>query len=168
MGAFGLESFSNSHSLEEIMEMKTGLLSVILAAILSACAAPGGDSGDSRTLTVPLQPGRQNIGAVAQATLIARGEVTDVRIFLSGPLPLGVSRMPHLFAFIYPGTCSNQGPQPAFEMNSPVTSFAEIGGWRLARTAGAPLDTLRNGNHSIVVRTSPQDRNIDIFCGDIR
>jgi len=150
------------------MKMKTGLLSVTLAGILSACATPSGDSGDSRTLNVPLRPGQQNIGAVAQATLVARGEVTDVRIFLSGPLPLGVSRMPQLFAFIYPGSCASQGPRPAFEMNSTVTSFAEIGGWRLIRTAAVSLEALRNGNYSIVVRTSPQDRNIDIFCGDIR
>ena len=53
-------------------------------------------------------------------------------------------------------------------MNSTVTSFAEIGGWRLIRTAAVSLETLRNGSYSIVVRTSPQDRNIDIFCGDIQ
>jgi hypothetical protein len=155
------------HSLEKIMKMKTGLLYVTLAGILSACATPNDDSGASRTLNVPLRPGQQNIGAVAQATLVARGEVTDVRIFLSGPLPLGVSRMPQLFAFIYPGSCASQGPQPAFELNSTVTSFAEIGGWRLIRTAAVSLEALRSGNYSIVVRTSPQDRNIDIFCGDI-
>lgn len=149
------------------MKMKTGLLYVTLAGILSACATPNDDSGASRTLNVPLRPGQQNIGAVAQATLVARGEVTDVRIFLSGPLPLGVSRMPQLFAFIYPGSCASQGSQPAFELNSTVTSFAEIGGWRLIRTAAASLEALRSGNYSIVVRTSPQDRNIDIFCGDI-
>ena len=150
------------------MKTGTGLLCATLAGILAACASPGGDSGDSRTLNVPLQPGQQNIGAVAQATLIARGEVTDVRIFLSGPLPLGVSRTPQLFAFIYPGTCASQGPQPAFAMNSTVTSFPEVGGWRIIRTADAPLEALRNGNYSIVIRTSPQDRNIDLFCGDIR
>jgi hypothetical protein len=53
-------------------------------------------------------------------------------------------------------------------MNSTVTSFPEVGGWRMIRTAEASLEALRNGNYSIVVRTSPQDRNIDIFCGDIR
>ena len=150
------------------MKMKTGLLCATLAGILSACATPDGDSGDGRILNVPLQPGQQNVGAVAQATLLARGEVTDVRVFLSGPLPLGASRMPQLFVFIYPGSCASQGPQPAFELNSTVTSFAEIGGWRLIRTAATSLGALRSGNYSIVVRTSPQDRNIDIFCGDIR
>ncbi|MGB4912416.1 MAG: hypothetical protein WBO95_09845 [Candidatus Dechloromonas phosphoritropha] len=147
------------------MTLKTGLLCVTLAGILSACATPNGDRG---TLNVPLRPGQQNLGAVAQATLVARGEVTDVRIFLSGPLPLGVSRMPQLFAFIYPGFCGSQGSRPAFEMNSTVTAFSEIGGWRLRRTAATPLEALRSGDYSIVVRTSPQDRNIDIFCGDIR
>ena len=44
------------------MKMKTGLLSVTLAGILSACATPNGESGDNRTLNVPLQPGQQNVG----------------------------------------------------------------------------------------------------------
>jgi len=150
------------------MKVTTALLCAAVAGLFSACATPDGASGDSRTLNVPLRPGQQNLGAVAQATLVARGDVTDVRVFLSGPLPLGVSRRPQLFAFIYPGNCDNQGPQPAFAMNSTVTSFPEVGGWRIIRTAEAPLDALRNGNYSIVIRTSPQDRNIDIFCGDIR
>ena len=105
--------------------------------------------------------------AIVEADIYShKGEVRLDERQLS--LSLGVSRTPQLFAFIYPGTCARPGPQPAFAMNSPLTSFAEIGGWRLVRTAAAPLDTLRDGNHSIVVRTSPQDRNIDLFCGDIR
>ncbi|QLQ23923.1 MAG: hypothetical protein HZT41_02690 [Dechloromonas sp.] len=150
------------------MKVTTALLCAAVAGLFSACATPDGASDDSRTLNVPLRPGQQNLGAVAQATLVARGDVTDVRVFLSGPPPARGLPEAAAFAFIYPGNCDNQGPQPAFAMNSTVTSFPEVGGWRIIRTAEAPLEALRSGNYSIVIRTSPQDRNIDIFCGDIR
>ena len=149
------------------MKFGNHALCAAMAGLLGACANPSGDGGNARTLSVPMQAGQQNLGATAQATLLAQGEQTEISFFFSDPLPLGVTRPPTLYAFIYPGSCTKPAPQPAYRINGMHTN-AVIGGWTFGRMVPVALDKLRAGNYSIRVRTSPQDRSIDIFCGDIK
>ncbi|MBL8420113.1 MAG: hypothetical protein JNK92_05700 [Dechloromonas sp.] len=149
------------------MKIGNHVLCAGLAGLLGACANPNGDGGNARTLSVPMQAGQQNLGATGQATLLAQGEQTEISFFISDPLPLGVTRPPTLYAFIYPGFCAKPAPQSVYQMNS-MRANAVMGGWTFGKMVPVTLDKLRVGNYSIGVRTSPQDRNIDIFCGDIK
>jgi hypothetical protein len=44
---------------------------------------------------------------------------------------------------------------------------AGTGGWTFYRSAPIKMPDLLSGKYSIVVRTSPEDGNADIFCGDV-
>ena len=147
--------------------MKTTLLFLAMAGLLGACANTNDAAGDARVLTVPLQAGPQNRGEIAEATLVARGEATDVNFFIGG-VPSGTTRPLQLLTFIYPGSGAQLGPQPAYAMNSTVHATIAGGGWKLGKTVPVALTSLRGGKYSIVVRTTPADRNLDIFCGTIQ
>ena len=78
------------------------------------------------------------------------------------------------------GTCcsgdkrkSGHGATPAYALNEIVQAqfFGNgrpSGPFTLEKTVPVPMDTLRSGNYAIVLRTTPADGNLDIFCGEIR
>lgn len=75
---------------------------------------------------------------------------------------------PRLYTFINKGSCEQPGPA-AYAMNDKVNtqSAAGAGGWSFYRSAPITMPDLLSGKYSVVVRTSPEDGNVDIFCGDI-
>ncbi|MDH4611736.1 hypothetical protein [Pseudomonas sp. BN102] len=150
------------------MNAKECLALVMVAGGLSACASPAGKVDEQR-LDVRMTATERNAGEIAQATLVPRGGETGVTLFVSG-VPSSVARPVHLYTYIYPGTCAAPGASPAYELNRTVNTYHYSRGdvWRLSRTAPVALATLRSSSHSIVLRTSPADGNLDIFCGDIR
>jgi hypothetical protein len=54
-------------------------------------------------------------------------------------------------------------------MNDKVNTKNEAGsnGWSFYRNAPIATSELLSGQYSVVVRTSPEDGNVDIFCGDV-
>ena len=147
--------------------MKHVLFLLAVTGLLTACSNTNDIAADARILSVALQAGPQNRGEIAEATLVARGEATDVNFFIGG-VPSGTTRPLQLLTFIYPGSCAQLGPQPAYAMNSTVHATIAGGGWKLGKTVPVALTSLRGGKYSIVVRTTPADRNLDIFCGTIQ
>ena len=146
------------------MMIKTGLLVVALAGQLAGCV---GAAGDKEVLTIRLNSGQQNVGSIAQASLVGRGDVTDIT-YLIGGVSAGVSRpLQQLYTFIYAGTCAQLSAEPAYSMNNTTKTIPTESGWVLSRQVPVALGDLRSEPHALVVRTSPADRNIDIFCGDI-
>ncbi|MCY1203885.1 hypothetical protein D9M71_139010 [compost metagenome] len=145
------------------------LLALILISIcFVGCASPSGSARDE-VLGVRLKATQQNAGHIAQATLAPRGDETTISLVVGG-VPPYVSRPVRLYTFIYPGTCARRGTAPAYELNRTLTTEQQFRGdvWRLSKSAPVPLSTLRAGDYSLVLRTTPADGNYDIFCGDIR
>ena len=69
------------------MKIGNRALCAALGGLLGACANPNGDGGNARTLSVPMQAGQQNLGATAQATLLAQGEQTEICLLYTSPSP---------------------------------------------------------------------------------
>ena len=146
------------------------LVLILVAVGLSGGTSPAGNvEGAGEGLDIRLTATRRNAGEMARATLMPRGDETSISLFVSG-VPSGVTRPVHLYTYIYPGTCANPGESPAYELNQTVNTYRHFRGdaWRLSKAAPVALATLRAGDYAIVLRTSPADGNVDIFCGDIR
>lgn len=143
--------------------IKTGLLVGVVAGLLVGCV---GATGDKEVLTIRLQGGPQNAASIAQASLVSRGDITDITYFIGG-VPVGVSRPVQLYTFIYSGSCAQLSVEPVYSMNSTVQTIPTDSGWRLSKEVPVALNDLRSEPHALVVRTSPADGNTDIFCGGI-
>jgi hypothetical protein len=144
--------------------IKTGLLTVALAGLLVGCVSA---SGDKEMLTIRLKAGPKNASSIAEATLIDRGGVTDITYIIGG-VPAGVSRPLQLYTYIYSGTCDQLSAEPAYSMNNTTQASRTASGWTLSKQVPVALGDLRSEPHALIVRTSPADHSIDIFCGDIR
>ncbi len=145
------------------MQMKSGLMLGVLVGLLGGCA---GGAEDADVLTIRLKATQQNAGSIGQASLVGRGDVTGISYVISG-VPDGASRPLRLYNFIYPGSCAELGAEPAYSMNDTTQTTLTSTGWMMSREVPVNLDTLRAGSHALVVRTSPADLSVDIFCGDI-
>ncbi|MCO6056598.1 hypothetical protein NG726_07905 [Pseudomonas sp. MOB-449] len=141
---------------------------IIAAFVLCGCASPAGEA-KKELLEVRLNATPKNAGRIAQATLVPRGDETSISFVISG-VPSFTTRPVRLYTFIYPGSCVHPGASPAYELNNTVTTERHFKGdvWRMSKSAPVPLSTLRSGDYSLVLRTTPADGNYDIFCGDIR
>ena len=142
------------------------VLAAGLALLLAGCAGSGGNDGGN-VLQLSLQPTRENAGSMGQAALAARGEQTDLSIFISG-VPMGVSRPLNLLTYIYPGSCSALAGKPAYALNQTAQTLRVDGGWRLSKNIPATLQDLRAGDYSLVLSTTPADRAMNIFCAEIK
>lgn len=140
------------------------LVIITAAGSLGGCAAP--TAPESQFVTVQLTPSQRNAGEIGQAWLSPRGNETSIE-FLIGGVPSGVARPVRLYTYIYQGTCGSLDASPAYAMNRTLETYRYTPGgvWRLSKTAPVALSTLRSGSYSIVVRTSPADGSVDIFCG---
>lgn len=152
--------------------MKNTLWSVIVAlsAFPAGLAATDAIGQNNAVTVVPLTATTRNAGHTAQATLAAQGDQTAITLLVDG-VPDEVNAPPHLYAFIYRGTCASHDTKHAYDLNRTVLpdNLPGNGGvLTLSRRAPATLSELRGGGYTVVVRTSPADGNFDIFCGSIR
>ena len=149
------------------------VLSVGLAGCASAPPAITSDGpGPDALLDLRLAPSRSNAGEAAWATLVGRGDKTDATIRTSG-VPPQVSRPIHLYTYIHDGVCGARSARPSYSLNEVV--LARSGGaagyvgppYTVTNTAAVRLSALRATPHAIVVRSSPADGDLELFCGDI-
>jgi hypothetical protein len=147
------------------MKTKHALLGLSICVLLTGCASSN-TADDSRFHNVRLNPGPQNQGSIAQAGLTDQGPITGLNLFVGG-VPSGSSSPLQIYSYIYPGTCAQLGAQPAFSLNENVRANRVNNGWYLSKTAPISLVDLRAGHYAIVLRSSPADRNIELFCGDV-
>ncbi|WP_166365566.1 hypothetical protein [Pseudomonas akapageensis] len=137
-------------------------------AILAVTASIFGCTTSSdHTVNVNLTATRQNAGQIANTILYSQGNQTGFNFFISG-IPNGTNLPLRLYTFINKGSCQQPGPV-AYAMNDQVnTQRIGLSGWSYERSAPVAMQELLSGGYSIVVRTAPDDGNVDIFCGDIR
>lgn len=144
------------------MKPCTPLATLLITASLFGCT-----SSSNQSMNLPLVATHNNPGQVANTTLTGVGNQTNFDFDITG-VPIGTVLPPRLYTFINKGSCQQPGPV-AYAMNDKVNteSDAGTGGWTFYRSAPITMPDLLSGKYSVVVRTSPEDGNVDIFCGDI-
>lgn len=134
----------------------------LLMASLFGCS-----TASNHSMNLPLAATHSNVGQSANTTLTAEGNQTNLDFYITG-VPTGTILLPRIYTFINKGSCQQPGPV-AYAMNDKVNTRNEAGanGWSFYRNAPVAMSELLSGNYSIVVRTSPEDGSVDIFCGDV-
>lgn len=127
----------------------------------------GCSTASNHSMNLPLAATHANPGHTGNATLTAEGNKTNFDFFISG-VPDGTIVPPRIYTFINKGSCQQPGPV-AYPMNDKVNTKNEAGanGWSFYRDAPIAMPELLSGQYSILVRTAPEDGNVDIFCGDV-
>ncbi|MED7670814.1 hypothetical protein GXB78_26795 [Pseudomonas moraviensis subsp. stanleyae] len=137
-----------------------------LAALLITASLLGCSNSSRPATTLALKATQQNAGQIANTTLTTVNDETNFDFSISG-VPDGTTLPLRLYTFINKGSCQQPGPV-AYDMNNRITTQRTAGaGWTFFRSAPVPVAELTSGNYSVVIRTTPEDGNIDLFCGDI-
>lgn len=137
-----------------------------LTALLVTVSLFGCTSSSNHAVTLPLTATQKNAGQIANTTLSAIDKETNFDFFVSG-VPDGTVMPLRLFAFVNQGGCHQHGPV-VYDMNDRITTQRSAdAGWTFSRVVPGTLSELLSGKYSIVVRTTPEDGSVDIFCGDI-
>jgi hypothetical protein len=145
------------------MNLKYQLALSILITSTLGCA-----TSSNHVVTLTLDATRQNTGQIANVTLSSQGTQTGFTFFIGG-IPNGTTLPLRLYTFINKGSCQQPGAM-AYAMNDRVVTerMARTRTWTYSRTANVMMSELFADEYSIVVRTTPADGNIDIFCGNIK
>ena len=144
---------------------------VCVTALICGCAATADDRRPD-TVTFILKAEPRNAGQVGMALMGAQGDNTLIILNISG-VPPWVVRPVQLYTFIYGGSCANHGATPAYALNEIVQtglySNSRVSGpFTLEKTAPIAMEKLRAGDYAIILRTSPADGSVDIFCGEMK
>jgi len=110
-----------------------------------------------------------NAGRVGDAYLLRREHRTDIVVKVSG-VTGWVTRPVHLYVYVHEGSCASPSPQPLHALTQRVLARRDPDGFltlsqMLPAAAG---DALLGRDYAIIVRSSPADANMPLFCGDLR
>jgi hypothetical protein len=137
----------------------------LLAALAGATTAEGRSDGEFQ---IKLQASSRNQGEMAWASFAPNGDSTAMVLNVSG-VPSEFVRPVRLYTYIYRGSCVQLPASPAYELNEVVVPIRRSASpFTLNKSVPLPSNQLRSGGYSVVVRSSPPDGSIDLFCGDIR
>ena len=138
-----------------------------LAALLITASLLGCTNSSSQSMNLPLTATHRNPGQIANTTLTGVGNQTNFDFYITG-VTTGTILPPRIYTFVNKGSCQQPGAV-AFAMNDKVNTEPSAGtnGWTFYRSAPITMPDLLAGKYSVVVRTSPEDGNADIFCGDV-
>ncbi|MFJ3368138.1 hypothetical protein [Pseudomonas sp. NPDC086251] len=142
-------------------------LGIPLTILLMAATLFGCTSSSSHSLYVPLAATHKNPGHIGTTTLTGVGNQTDFDFYISG-VPTSTTLPLRIYSFINKGSCQQPGPI-AFAMNDKVNtqSVGGVNGFTFERSASIAMPELLSDHYSVVVRSAPEDGNVDLFCGDI-
>ncbi|MEJ8846674.1 hypothetical protein [Variovorax rhizosphaerae] len=149
------------------------LVAMPLMACLWGCASSNTEARQD-VVTVALSGTGMNAGQSGRAVLVPRDDVTQVSIQVSG-LSVGVTLPVHLYTYVFAGRCGNLGAKPIYDLTRNVrvtgiggqSAMSNRGPFNLANTAPVPIAQLKGSPHALVVRTSPADASVDVFCGNL-
>jgi hypothetical protein len=146
---------------------------ILVVSTMWGCASASHEAAEKDMVTVQLIATGMNAGEVGKAILLPQGDGTRVTIQVSG---VGVPVTPpvELYMSIYAGKCGSLGAQPKFVMTRIVrvttanlSAMTAAGPFSLTNTAPATLAQLRDSPHALVVKTSPADSSVEVFCGNL-
>jgi len=128
--------------------------------------------GAADVVVVTLEPATRNTGQIGRAFLLPEGARTRIQIEVSGVPPLLSSRPVHLYTYVYAGSCDRRSAEPVFALldrvlAQPLSGASVRGPFTVSNDAPLPLDRLRAKPFAIVVRTSPADGSVDLYCGNV-
>jgi hypothetical protein len=143
----------------------------LIAVLVVGCAATADSPRAPGTLTFPIGATQRNAGETGSALMGPQGDKTVIRLTISG-VPPWVARPVQLYTFVYAGSCSEHAVRPVYALNEIVQAQllgngGRNGPYTLEKTVPASIDALRSAPHALVIRTSPADGNVDIYCGDM-
>jgi hypothetical protein len=139
-----------------------------LAALAASAGAMTAEDRSDGAFQVKLKASLRNSGEMAWASFAPNGESTAMVLNVSG-VPSYFVRPVRLYTYIYRSNCDQPPASPAYELNEVVVPFRRSGSpFTLNKSVPLPSNQLLSGGYSVVVRSSPPDGNIDLFCGDIR
>jgi hypothetical protein len=150
---------------------------IATAIVLAGCAhdpTSTDKTAGSHTVTLVALTGTgEAAGQVGQAAFVGHHGGTDVTITVSG-VPTGFTRPVHLYAYLYEGACGRLATQPEYTLTARVQAepSAASGGpggpYTVRNRLAVPLATLQTTPHAVLVKSAPADRDLNLFCGDIR
>jgi hypothetical protein len=144
--------------------MKPGSL---LAALMVTITLFGCTNSSNHGVTIPLVATQRNPGQIGNVALSSWDKQTGLSFFISG-IPSGTTLPLRVYTFINKGSCQQPGPV-AYAMNDQTnTDRVASSGWSFSRNAPVATSELLSGGYSIVVRSAPEDGDVDLFCGDIK
>lgn len=137
-----------------------------LTVLLVTVSLSGCTRSSTQSVTLPLKATRQNAGQIANTTLTAVDNESNFNFYISG-VPTGTTMPLRIYTFVNRGNCQQPGPV-VYEMNDRITTQRTAqAGWTFERVAPVSVSDLLSGKYSVVVRTTPEDGSVDLFCGDI-
>jgi hypothetical protein len=150
------------------MKRNTWLALAVAAWSAAGTGASLAEEAGRGPVNIPLTASTQNAGKVGMATLMAQGDATAL-VFIVGGVPSWTALPAHLYTYIYPGRCGQLGSHPVYAMNERTLLGDRMPNRTLtmARVAPISMSELRSGEYAIVVRSSPADGNLDLFCGNV-
>jgi hypothetical protein len=139
-------------------------LALVVAVGISGCSTVP----DSQVTNVPMNATPINAGNIARPVMMPDGHATALWFAVSGE-SMGTALPGRLQAYIYPGSCTNLGAKPAYDLNDgPNARFYSSAGFQYFwKSAPVAVETLRAGGYALVVRQSPADGNQSLFCGNL-
>jgi hypothetical protein len=145
---------------------------IVLAGVVMGCAGVGTAAQAAEStgaVVVPLAASAYNAGRVAQATLLPQGSATRIVLWVSG-VPGGTTLPPHLYTYIYEGTCDMLPAKPAMSLNDRVLVTRPFAGRgpTLSHTAALSVDELLSGRYALALRSAPADGDRVLYCGALR
>jgi hypothetical protein len=151
--------------------MRSRSMLVLASALACGCAATAGDP-QSEVVAFPLQSGPRNVGETGKALMAGNGDKTMIRLTITGA-PSWVVRPVNLYTFVYAGSCARHDVTPAYALNEITqvglfSSNSMSGPFTLEKTVPLPVNAIRASAYALVVRTSPADGNVDLYCGDMK
>eukprot|EP01030_Chromulinospumella_sphaerica_P011649 gene11649-11442_t len=118
------------------MKLRHSLAALLICASLFGCA-----TSSRQSVSVTLDPTRQNTGQIGNVTLSEWDQQTGLSFFISG-VPSGAALPLRLYSFINKGSCQQPGPV-AYAMNDKVnTERQPIRGWSFSRSVPVALPVL--------------------------
>ncbi len=149
--------------------MKQKLWPTLMAIAVIAAGHSVVASGYAEVVQVRLNALPSNAGKIAKATLVQQGSGTAMGLVVSG-VPDSTALPPHIYTFIYSGTCADHDAKPAYALNQRVILGDRVLGrsMLMSKYIPASMSELTSSDYALVLRTSAADGNREIFCGNLK
>jgi hypothetical protein len=126
-------------------------------------------TGHSEVVHIRLNAMPPNSGQIAKAVLVQQGNGTALGLLISG-VPNITALPPHIYTFIYSGSCGNHDAKPTYSLNQRVVLGDRVPGRGMLMSKYVPtsVSDLTSSDYALVLRTGAADGNFDIFCGNLK
>jgi hypothetical protein len=149
--------------------MRHRLALAAILALIGACATTADGPRTDQVASIRLHAGQRNVGESGTALMTSQGNGTSITLIVG--VPSWVVRPVQLYVYIYAGSCLSHDAKPAHALNDVVQAAVfgaspATGPYTLKKFAPLPMASLRAGAYALVVRASPADGDVELYCGE--